>query len=222
MIDTLMELLRKHWKLALAGAALVGSVVAAFVIWFWVTVDTFGIVDLVFYAIAAVVVVCAGYAILTRNIVRAVFSLLGTFFGMAGLYAMLANDFVAVIQLLVYVGGILVLMLFAVMFTSRIEKARTSNRSAGLMGMAGAGLLGLAVLALLGSLAVLAPWRDTGPGSFEPTVPAIGEQLLGSALLPFELLSIVLLGIVIGAVVIARMPTGSGRAPVGKGEEASQ
>jgi len=217
-----IELLRKHWKLVLAGGALVAAVVAAFVIWFWVTVDTFDIVDLVFYAIAAVTVVCAGYAIVSRNIVRAVFSLLGTFFGMAGLYAMLAADFVAVIQLMVYVGGILVLMLFAVMFTSRIEKARTSNRSSGLMGMAGAGFLGLAVFGMLGSLAILAPWRQAAPGAFASDVTAIGDELLGSALLPFELLSVVLLAIVIGSVVIARLPTGTGRTSGGGAKETSR
>lgn len=203
----MIELLRKHWKAVLAIGGLVAAAVAVFVIWLWYTVASFDLGDMVFYLIAAVTVGCAAYAILSRNIVRAVFALLGTFFGMAGLYAMLSADFVAVIQLLVYVGGILVLMLFAVMFTSRIEKAQRSSRSAGLLGMAGAGLIGLVIFGLLGSLAVLAPWRNTGPGEFEPTIDAVGQELLGSALLPFELLSVVLLGIVIGALVVARMPS---------------
>ncbi len=218
----MIELLRKHWKLVLAVGGGIGALVAVFLVWFWYTVETFDLVDMVFYLIAAVVVGCAAYAITTRNIVRAVFSLLGTFFGMAGLYAMLAADFVAVIQVMVYVGGILVLMLFAVMLTSRIDSVSVSNRSAGLIGMAGAGLVGLVIFAILGGLAVLAPWPQAALTEYGPTVDSIGEELLGGALLPFELLSIVLLAIVIGAVVIARLPANAGRKLVRDQEEAGQ
>lgn len=205
----MIDFLRKYWKPLLAMGALVGTVMAVAVVWLWYTIDSFDLGDMVFYFIAFVTVGCATFAIMSRNIVRSVFSLLGTFFGMAGLYAMLAADFVAVVQLMVYVGGILVLMLFAVMFTSNIEKAYSSSRSSGLMGWAGAGLIGLVLFAILGSLAVLAPWKQVPPGPYVPTTAGIGNELLGSALLPFELLSVVLLAIVIGSVVIARRPDDS-------------
>ncbi len=162
---------------------------------------SFSLLDLVFYAAALVTLATAVYAVGSRNIVRAVFALLGTFFGMAVLYGMLAADFVAVIQVLVYVGGILVLLLFAVMLTGNIETAPRSNRSAGLW--LGA-LTGLALLALLVPLAIQAPWQKSGVGEFTQTTASIGSALLSNALLPFEVISIVLLGIVIGAVVIAR------------------
>ncbi|HUU01381.1 MAG TPA: NADH-quinone oxidoreductase subunit J [Myxococcota bacterium] len=161
----------------------------------------FSVPDLVFYAVALVTLATAVYAVTSRNIVRAVFSLLGTFFGMALLYGLLAADFVAVIQVLVYVGGILVLLLFAVMLTGNIETAQHSNRSAGLW--LGA-LTGLSLLALLLPLAIKAPWQQSGVGEYAQTTASIGTALLSNALLPFEVISIVLLGIVIGAVVIAR------------------
>jgi len=160
------------------------------------------LVDLIFYGVAAITVATGAYAVFSRNIVRAVFSLIGTFFGMAVLYGMLSADFVAVIQVLVYVGGILVLMLFAVMLTSNIETAGKSNRSGSLLvGVA----TGVTLLVFLISLAVKVPWSQAVPGEYSATTTSIGDFLLREALLPFEVVSIVLLGVVIGAVVIARL-----------------
>ena len=157
--------------------------------------------DFVFYGVALVTVAAACYAVFSRNIVRAVFALLGTFFGMAVLYAMLSADFVAVIQILVYVGGILVLLLFAVMLTSNIESAGKSNPSGGwLVGL----LASAAVIVLLVPLMLQTPWPQSGSSEYEPTTESIGNALLSDTLLPFEIVSILLLGVVIGAVVIAR------------------
>jgi NADH-quinone oxidoreductase subunit J len=196
--------------LSLGG--LVMALGAWFVLWLWITVDAFDLADLVFYLIAASTVGFGAYSVATRNIVRSVFSLLGCFFGVACLYATLAADFLAVVQLMVYVGGILVLMLFAVMLTSRIEVAQKSNLSSGFLGKAGATFVGLALFSMLGLVAILTPWPHTTAGEFEPTVDAMGNSLLEEGLLPFELLSVVLLAVVIGAVVIVRSPAKSSRA----------
>ncbi len=159
------------------------------------------LVDLVFYGVAVLTVLSGAYAVFARNIVRAVFSLLGTFFGVAVLYGLLAADFVAVIQVLVYVGGILVLMIFAVMLSENIETAARSNRAGGvILG----GLVGIALLVFLVTLALQGPWIQADPGTYEATTGSIGKELLGRILLPFEVLSVVLLAVVIGAVVIAR------------------
>lgn len=159
------------------------------------------LVDLIFYVVAVLTVASGAYAVFSGNIVRAVFSLLGTFFGVAVLYGFLAADFLAVVQVLVYVGGILVLMLFAVMLTSNIETVQQSSR-------AGSVLLGIAVgaglLVLLVTLALQVPWQGAEGAAYVPTTASIGELLLSKALLPFEVVSVVLLGVVIGAVVIAR------------------
>ena len=86
----------------------------------------------------------------SRNIVHSAFALLGTFVGVAALYALLAADLVAVIQLMVYVGGVLILILFAVMLTARIDEAKDSNPTVGRI----PGLL--AMLAVAGLLVVTA------------------------------------------------------------------
>jgi NAD(P)H-quinone oxidoreductase subunit 6 len=166
----------------------------------------FNLVDAVFVGTAAVTLACAAYAVFSRNIVRAVFALLGTFFGVAVLYGLLQADFVAVVQILVYVGGILVLLVFAVMLTSQIETARTSSRSGGW----GWGLLAaLALLSLLVPLIFRTPWHEVptaavGAAAAPPTTAALGTALLSRSLLPFELTALILLGVVIGAVVVAR------------------
>jgi NADH-quinone oxidoreductase subunit J len=162
------------------------------------------LVDLVFYGVAALTVLSGAYAVFSGNIVRAVFSLMGTFFGVAVLYGLLAADFVAVIQVLVYVGGILVLMLFAVMLSGNIETAARSNRAGSIIL---GGLVGIVLLLFLITLAVQGPWIQTDPEAYRATTASIGKMLLGKALLPFELLSVVLRGVVIGAVVIARSRT---------------
>ena len=122
---------------------------------------------------------------------------------MAGLYAFLSADFVAVIQLLVYVGGILVLILFAVMLTARIDDARRSRtrRSASCRGSACSSR----------SPGTMALRRDprlrhTRSRWRRPSRPTaqIGNALLGDYVLPFEVVSILLLAVLLGAVTLAR------------------
>ena len=157
--------------------------------------------DLLFYLIAAVTVVSAGGVAFSPNIVYSAFSLMGTFMGVAGLYVFLAADFVAVIQVLIYVGGILVLMIFAVMLTHRIADVRVSNRSVGR-------LPSLIIIAFVGvvmaSAALGANWKAVAPGTPQPTTYAIGNGFLNEYILPFELASVVLLAALIGAVVLSR------------------
>jgi NAD(P)H-quinone oxidoreductase subunit 6 len=102
---------------------------------------------------------------------------------------------------LIYVGGILVLTLFAVMLTHRIADVRISNRSVGR-------LPALIIIALVGGVmgqAVLgANWKTVAPGTPAPTTYAIGNGFLGEYILPFELASVVLLASLIGAVVLSR------------------
>jgi len=157
--------------------------------------------DLLFYLVAAVTVVSAAGVAFSPNIVYSAFSLMGTFMGVAGLYVFLAADFVAVIQVLIYVGGILVLTLFAVMLTHRIADVRISNRAVGR-------LPSLVIIAFVGvvmaSAAVHANWKMAAPGTPQPTTYAIGNGFLNEYLLPFELASVVLLAALIGAVVVSR------------------
>ncbi len=163
--------------------------------------ELFSLVDLFFYLLAFCITGASVYAVFSRNIARSVFSLLFTFFGVAVFYGMLAFDFVAIVQLMVYVGGILVLLLFAVMLTGNIEIASGSSRSAGLkLGIP----VGLLILIGLITLAWKAPWTAFHADKLEPKTAAIGNMLLNQAILPFEAVSVVLLGVLIGAVALVR------------------
>jgi len=74
----------------------------------------------IFYLFAAITVFSAAFVVFSRNVIYSAFALLFTFFGVAALYVFLSADFIAVTQVVVYVGGILVLLLFGVMFTNNI------------------------------------------------------------------------------------------------------
>ena len=158
-----------------------------------------------FYAIAAVTVLSSLGVAFSTNVVYSAFSLMGALLGAAGLYVFLGADFVAAVQLLVYVGGILVLTLFAIMLTHQISEVAVSNRSVGwlpalaLILIAG-GAMGWAILH--------APWKvaesvaDHPPGA--GATYGIGDAFLNAYLLPFELASIVLLTALVGAIVLSR------------------
>jgi NADH-quinone oxidoreductase subunit J len=159
------------------------------------------IATVVFYLIAAITVGSAAMVAFSRNIIYSAFSLLGTFAGVAGIYVLLGADFVAAVQVLIYVGGILVLILFAVMLTHRITDVQITNRSVGR-------IPGLAAVAILVALLVQTiqetPWAKAKEIAYAPTTATIGDLFLENYLLPFELASLVLLAALIGAVVLAR------------------
>ena len=155
----------------------------------------------VFYLIAIITVGSAAVVAFSRNIIYSAFSLLGTFAGVAGLYVFLGADFVAAVQVLIYVGGILVLILFAVMLTHRITDVEITNRAAGRL----PGLIVVGVfLVLLIQTIRETPWVKVKEVAHQPTTARIGDLFLENYLLPFELASLVLLAAMIGAVVISR------------------
>jgi len=155
----------------------------------------------VFYLVALITVGSALMVAFSRNIIYSAFSLLGTFAGAAGLYVFLGADFVAAVQLLIYVGGILVLILFAVMLTHRITDVEITNRAAGRI--PALIITGVFIYLLIQTVRETA-WVRAKEIVFQPTTGKIGDLLLDSYLLPFELASLVLLAALIGAVVISR------------------
>ncbi len=137
----------------------------------------------------------------SKNIVYSAFSLLAAFAGMVGLFGFLSADFVAIVQLMVYIGGILVLILFAVMLTNRISRIKQSNPSSN--HVVGGTLLALLLLLLLGVVfGYNFPTRATPP--YEPTAETIGRAFLGPYLLPFEIAGFLMLAALVAAVVVAR------------------
>jgi len=155
----------------------------------------------VFYLIVAVTLGSAMIVAFSGNIIYSAFSLLGTFMGVAGLYVFLGADFVAAVQALIYVGGILVLILFAVMLTHRITDVQITNRAAGRI----PALIAVGILIVILAQAVReTPWAKVKDFVYQPTTKKIGELFLDQYLLPFELASLVLLAAMIGAVVLSR------------------
>jgi NAD(P)H-quinone oxidoreductase subunit 6 len=155
----------------------------------------------VFSLVAIVTVGSALMVAFSRNIIYSAFSLLGTFAGVAGLYVFLGADFVAAVQLLIYVGGILILILFAVMLTHRITDVEITNRAAGRIP---ALIVTGVFIYLLVQTVRETPWVKAKEIVYQPTTAIIGDLFLDSYLLPFELASLVLLAALIGAVVISR------------------
>ncbi|MEK7229691.1 MAG: NADH-quinone oxidoreductase subunit J [Candidatus Binatota bacterium] len=159
------------------------------------------IATVIFYLIAAVTVGSAAMVAFSRNIIYSAFSLLGTFAGVAAIYVFLGADFVAAVQVLIYVGGILVLILFAVMLTHRITDVRITNRAVGRI--PALAVIGVFLFLLVQTIRET-PWQKAKEILYSPTTAKIGDLFLGNYLLPFELASLVLLAALIGAVVISR------------------
>lgn len=154
-----------------------------------------------FYIFALITIVSAAIVVFGRNILRAAFALLFTLFGVAGLYLFLRADFLAATQVLIYVGGVLVLLLFGIMLTQKVvEVDIRSGRIQFWPTIVAIGLL----FAFLLHVVFRTPWNDQGAASFEETTSGIGTLLMTEWLLPFEVASILLLAALIGAVSIAR------------------
>lgn len=157
--------------------------------------------DIIFYLFAALTLVSAFFVVTNRNIVYSAFFLLFTFFGVAGIYVLLGADFVAIVQLIVYVGGILILLLFGVMLTNKITNVEIKTGTINIYpAVIGVGLLTGALLAAL----VHSNWKTMLVEAPLPTTAALGTILIQEYALVFELLGIILLIALIGAASIAR------------------
>ena len=154
----------------------------------------------VFYFLAAFTVASALGVVFTTNVVHSALALMGALLGVACIFVLLGADFVGVVQLLVYVGGILVLTLFAVMLTSRTD-VRVSNRAVGRLPAA---VMSLGIFASLAWAGTRATWAEQPLGEAVPSTYGIGNAFLTTYILPFEVASLVLLVALIGAVVVSR------------------
>lgn len=157
--------------------------------------------DALFYLFAAGTFGAAAGVALFRNILHSALSLLATLLGVGSLYIWLNADFLAVTQLLIYVGGVLVLILFALMLTSRIGASAETNPA---LGRPAAAVLSVALFGMLGAVAYTAPWQRSTAASTTDTAERIGDLFLGEYLLAFEVLSLLLLVTLVAAVVVAR------------------
>ena len=156
--------------------------------------------DVFFWIFASMALLPAVMVVFARNLLYSAFSLLFTLAGVAGLYALLGADFLSVTQVLVYIGGILVLILFGVMFTQRVYDLKAEAMS---FKRRRAAALGLVVFAALAATVFAVDWPQV-PREVQPTSAPIGNLLLSQYLLPFEVISVLLLVVLIGAVVVGK------------------
>ena len=169
---------------------------------------------LLFWAFAAASVGGALFVVTRKNLIAAVMGMVGSFLGIAAIYMMLFANFLAVVQMLVYAGAIMVLFVFVIMVLNRPEDepVAPTGRVGGVIG-------GVAILYLIGRLVMLlihvqvpkalttianeAP-KATSLGHDWGSVKAVGTDLFGPGVFPFEAISILLLVAVVGAIAIAR------------------
>ena len=157
--------------------------------------------DIIFYLFATITIVSGIIVVNSKNIVHAAFSMLLTFFGVAGIYVLLGADFLAVVQIMVYVGGILILMLFGVMLTNKITNVDIRSGSIQVI----PAVIGLAIFAaVLFWIMTSTNWKTENFEIPFTTSYQIGEALISQFVLIFELLGVLLLIALIGAASIAR------------------
>ena len=157
--------------------------------------------QMLFYSIVSLIVISSFWVVMSPNLVHSAVSLLFTFFGVAGLYVFLYADFIAAAQVIIYVGGILVLIIFGVMLTNKIDDPNLSNQSRNQLLAAV-----FCFIMLLIQLQIIFN-TDWFIGDFitrESTVNDIGMLLLTTYLLPFEVVSVLLLAALIGAAMLSR------------------
>jgi NADH-quinone oxidoreductase subunit J len=168
---------------------------------------------LLFWLFALIAVGGAVFVITRRNLIAAVMGMVGSFIGIAAVYMMLYASFLAVIQMLVYAGAIMVLFVFVIMILNRPEDepVAPSGRFGGALGM-------VAILYLVARLSMLLIHVHVAPAALQApaaltvggeqmawgSVKAVGTDLFGAGLFPFEAISVLLLIAVVGAIAIAR------------------
>lgn len=155
-----------------------------------------------FWLLAAVSVVAALGVVLLRDVFRAALLLVLCFFTVAGLYITLSADFLAAVQVLIYVGAISVLLIFGIMLTRESRRGSPFSRL-----RLPALLLGLLLLAVFILVAVNTAWPVSDVPPAAPTTAGIAQRLFDldeGFVLPFEIASVLLLAAIIGAIVLVR------------------
>lgn len=159
---------------------------------------------IIFYMLAALILVSGGLAVTTRQIFRAAIYLLFSLIGIAGMFFWMQYEFIAAVQIVVYVGGIVVLIIFSIFLTQQAGERLPKEKPGRQLFSALAAFCGFALTMLQ---VYQHPFGKTGKAAIEPSVANIGNQMLGvkdgGYALPFELVSILLLAAMIGCIVIA-------------------
>lgn len=158
--------------------------------------DDAGII-IAFWVLTGMTIGSAFAVVVVRNLIHAVVALIGTFAGVAGLYVTLSADFLAITQILIYIGAICVLFLFAIVLTPQSGR----KNQEGFLRIPAAALCAL-VTGVLAYVALDTNWNIGDREGFEDTATEIGTLLLDKYVLAFEIASALLLVAIIGAIVL--------------------
>lgn len=162
------------------------------------------LIGLAYYLLAGIIIISAIVVVFSKNVMISAFSLLFTLFGIAGLYVLLNADFLAITQIMIYIGGILVLIIFGVMLTTRISGIDVKSGSIGTVQKVIAALLSGIFLIALVIIFMSTKWYLADIKPHDSTINDLGNEILTNYLLAFEAASILLLIAIIGAALIAR------------------
>ncbi|MGH2458523.1 MAG: NADH-quinone oxidoreductase subunit J family protein [Chloroflexota bacterium] len=160
--------------------------------------------SVVFYVVAICVVLGALAVVLLPRIVHAALALVFCFFMVSGIYVLLGADFIAATQVIIYVGAITVLFLFAIMLTHHSYSADSNPVNAQWLAAGPVAVVIGALLVWVFSQAKLQVSAAATPGGVSDVTESLGKLLMGPYLIPFEIAGLLLLASMIGAIVIAR------------------
>ena len=157
--------------------------------------------DIAFWVLAIVVVAAALAVVLFRDIFRAALSLILCFLTVAGIYITLSADFLAAVQVLIYIGAISVLIILAIMLTREVQRGSLSNKLRIPAFVVAILFLGAVSFALINT-----PWQVSTLPPLEPTTAALAVKLFGESgfILAVEIAAVLLLAAILGAIVLVR------------------
>jgi NADH-quinone oxidoreductase subunit J len=159
-------------------------------------------VPIIIFGLSSLITLGAALAVVTnKNILHSAFYLILAFVGVASIYVLLEAPFIAVVQVMIYIGAIAILIIFAIMLTRRILSEDLIQQNSQWIWSA----LGAAGLFLiLGWIVYSIKWPVIQQAVPEDTITILGQELLGAYVVPFEIASVLLLAALVGSIIIGR------------------
>ena len=158
-------------------------------------------IEIAFWILAAIVTATALAVVLLPNIFRSVLALALCFFAVAGIFIILSADFLAMVQVLIYVGAVAILMILAIMLTKEVQRGSLSNHLRLPVFLTASIFLGLTIFAVLNT-----PWPVSAEAPQQPTTSTLANLLFGQDgfFLLVEVGALLLLATIIGAITLVR------------------
>jgi len=159
------------------------------------------VLEIAFWILAAICIGAALTVVLLSDVFRAALCLILCFLTVAGIFVTLSADFLAAVQVLIYVGAISILIILAIMLTREVQRGSPSNKLRIPAFVVAALFLGVVSFAIINT-----PWQLAGVAPLEPTTSALAGKLLGEEgfILPVEIAAVLLLATILGSIVLVR------------------